>query len=75
MANIDEGDYGAGIYVKGDRTRIANTKADAVQAVWDGYAPQGGDSDYRALQAKAKDLGIPANQSAEALTEAIAQHS
>lgn len=68
-------EYTPGVYVKGDQTRIVNTRGAAVQAVWDGYTLQGGDSDYRALQAKAKDLGIPANQSAEALVEAIAQKS
>jgi hypothetical protein len=30
---------------------------------------------YRDLQAEAKELGVPANQSAEELKEAIAEHS
>lgn len=30
---------------------------------------------YRELQAEAKELGIPANQSADALSEAIAENS
>ena len=31
------------------------------------------DTDYRDLQAKAKDAGIPANQSAEALRKALTE--
>lgn len=86
MIHMATESYAQGVYVKGDQTRVANTKADAVQAVFDGFAPvksnsedssasKGGSEDssasYRDLQAQAKELDIPANQSAEALEQAI----
>jgi hypothetical protein len=47
------------------RTVIRRTRADQVQE------KQLAELDYRALQQKAGDLGIPANQSADALRAAI----
>ena len=66
-----------GLYVKGDKVRNALTPAQAVQAVWDGFvaAPEQAEqveTPYADLQAQAKALGIPANQSAAKLAEAIA---
>jgi hypothetical protein len=65
-----------GTYVKGEQTRLVATKSDAVQAVWDGFTRATVDSDapYVELQAQAKALDIPANQSAKALSEAIATY-
>lgn len=66
----------AQIYVKGDQTRRVYTPAQRVAAVWDGFKPASevtaDDTDYRDLQAQAKVLGIPANQSKDALVAAIA---
>lgn len=67
--------YQPGNYVKGDRSRFAETKADAVAAVFDGFVLEGPaleDTDYRDLQEQAKAAGIPANQSKEALVSALA---
>lgn len=65
-----------GIYVRGNSVRNAQTPGAAVQAVWDGYVRQDEVSvdtvDYRDLQETTKGLGIPANQSKDALVEAIA---
>lgn len=65
-----------GTYVKGDSLAVANTTARAVALTFDGYElrkeiPSEGAS-YRDLQAKAKELGIPANQSEDDLRVAIA---
>lgn len=80
-------DHQPGVYAKGEKTRYAGSAAEAVAAVFDGYklveassdVPAEGtvdnhdedSTDYRDLQAQAKELGIPANQSAEALRAAI----
>ena len=66
-----------GLFVKGDAVRFAQTPAQAVQAAWDGFvaAPEQVETvetPYADLQAQAKALGIPANQSAAKLAEAIA---
>lgn len=69
--------YAPGVYVKGDVERVANTPARAVALVFDGFrlkeAVPAEDTSYRDLQAQAKELGIPANQSADDLRAAIAQ--
>jgi len=60
-------------YAKGDQRRSVHTAADAVKARFAGFkliAAEDG-VDYRDLQAQAKELEIPANQSAEELQEAI----
>jgi len=67
--------YATGNYVKNGRVRAASTAADAVDLVWNGYVPV---ADQPApsrsdLQAQAKALGIPANQTSEALLAAIAE--
>lgn len=73
-----ENQFEPGVYVRGDQTRLARTPGAAVAAVWDGFRPatqqQTEDADYRDLQAQAKRLGIPANQSKDALAAAIASH-
>ena len=73
-----QNDFEPGTYVRGDTTRYARTRAQAVAFVWDGFRPataqQPEDVDYRNLQAQAKALGIPANQSAEALQKAIVDY-
>lgn len=66
-------------FSKGDVRRSANNQADVVALKFDGFvevadaaqasAPK---ESYEDLQAAAKELGIPANQSREALTQAIA---
>ena len=66
-----------GLFVKGDKVRNAVTPAQAVQAAWEGFvaAPDQAEQEsasYADLQAQAKELGIPANQSAVKLAEAIA---
>lgn len=68
--------YEPGVYVKGDDERVANTPARAVALVFEGFSlketiPAEG-ATYRDLQAQAKELGIPANQSEGALRDAIA---
>lgn len=65
-----------GVYVKGDVVRTATTPAKAVALVFNGFVrqapvPPSEDADYRDLQAQAKELDIPANQSADVLREAI----
>lgn len=66
-----------GVYVKGDSVKTANTAAKAVALVFEGYQLQeqvpAEDTSYRELQAEAKELGIPANQSDSALRKAIAK--
>jgi hypothetical protein len=68
--------YALGVYEKGDRRKSANSRREAVALVFDGYkhveAVPAETATYRELQAKAKDLGIAANQSEAALREAIA---
>lgn len=67
--------YGPGVYVKGDNVQVATSASNAVALVFNGYARQdespAADADYRDLQAQAKELGIKANQSADALHEQI----
>lgn len=60
-------------FVKGDRTKVAHNAADAVKARFEGYRPYVAEStvDYSELQAQAKLRGIPANQSKDALVEAL----
>lgn len=74
--NSTEG-YVPGTYVKGDSVRTANRRSDAVALVFEGYRLKeqvpAEDTSYRDLQAQAKELGIPANQSEAALREAIAE--
>lgn len=64
-----------GVYVKGDSERVANTVSRAAALVFEGYALKdespAPDADYRDLQAQAKELGISANQKADALREQI----
>ena len=69
-----------GVYRKGHETRVADNAAQAVQLAFDGYqreTPQAvaAEFDRAALQARAKELGIKANQSSEALAEQIAAHA
>lgn len=68
-----------GVYVKGDSVRRCDTNASVVAARWEGYVlleNQDVESvDYRDLQAQAKALGVPANQSKEALEAAILEAS
>jgi hypothetical protein len=71
--------YSPGTYRKGDDVRYADSAATAVNLAFTGYVRDSAESlaegtDYRDLQAQAKELGIPANQSKEALAEAIAAH-
>lgn len=40
MSEFANGAYEPGTYTKGDQTRVANTKAEAVQAVFDGFVRQ-----------------------------------
>jgi hypothetical protein len=73
-----------GIVYHGDgRSRAVTTEADKVAATWDGFVlnedPTGASQsaekvDYRDLQAKAKEAGIPANQSADDLQKALAAY-
>lgn len=68
-----------GVYRKGHETRVADTAAQAVQLAFDGYQRETAEAvaaelDRPALQARAKELGIKANQSSEALAEQIAAH-
>lgn len=66
--------YQPGTYVKGDSVRAVDSPAGAVNAVWDGYVLQSVSAEdvaYRDLQQQAKELGIPANQSAKALEASI----
>lgn len=67
--------YEPGTYIKGDDVRSASNAAEAVALAFQGYKRQTADFladvDYRDLQEQAKALGIPANQSKEALAEAI----
>lgn len=67
--------YEPGTYVKGDVARVASSRSQAVAFVFDGYVRKveapAEDADYRDLQAQAKELGIAANQSADALREQI----
>lgn len=68
-------EYEPGTYVKGDVTKVATSTKRAVALVFDGYRRKvdgpSESADYRDLQAQAKELDIPANQSAEALREQI----
>lgn len=71
-------DYEPGVYRKGDTARIARTAADAVDLKFRGFSRVGDEPtedglDYRELQRQAKEAGIPANQSKEALAEEL-QH-
>lgn len=62
----------ATVYVKGDRRALAYTPADRVKLEWDGFKKQADSgADYRALQARAKEAGVPANQSAADLQKAL----
>lgn len=74
---MSEAQYPTGIYAKGDTERVANTTARAVELVFEGFRLKeqvpAEDASYRDLQSQAKDLGIPANQSAEDLRSAIAE--
>lgn len=67
--------YEPGTYVKGDVVKVATSTKRAVALVFDGYRRKvdgpSEDVDYRDLQAQAKELDIPANQSADALREQI----
>lgn len=68
-----------GVYRKGHDTRVADTAAQAVALQFDGYQRQtaeavAADLDRAELVARAKELGIKANQSSAALAEAIASH-
>jgi hypothetical protein len=61
-------------FVKGDQTRVAHNPSDAVKARFDGFQLLGagaGQVDYADLQEQAKRRGIPANQSKEALVDAL----
>lgn len=66
-------------FQKGDDIRTANTAADEVALRFRGFVPVATNAmqravvDYRDLQVQAKELGIPANQTAQELTDAIAQ--
>ena len=64
-------------YVKGSEVRLVRTPSQRVAAKFDGYKPAAEasveDADYRELQEQAKASGIPANQSKEALFEAVTQ--
>ena len=69
-------------YVKGSETRLVRTVAQEVAAKFEGFKPAAEasveeasveDADYRELQEQAKAAGIPANQSKEALFEAVTQ--
>lgn len=65
------------LYVKGDRTRRVDSPAKRVQAVWEGFKPAADaaeDATRVELQTVAKSLGIKANQSSDALRQAIAEH-
>lgn len=69
-----------GVYRKGDSVRVADNASEAVDLVWHGYVQQTPEAlveglDRPALQAKAKELGIKANQSSEALAAEIAAAS
>lgn len=67
-------DLELGLYVKGDRVRVANSQKEAVQAVWDGFArpaPEG-EVSFADLKAQAKALGIKTNQKKADLQQAIA---
>lgn len=69
--------YAPGTYVKGDSEKVANTAARAVALVFEGYRLKetvpADDTNYRDLQAQAKELGIKANQSEADLRAAIAE--
>lgn len=73
---MSNGIYEPGIYVKGDREKVADTPARAVALAFEGYVLKdtvpSETASYRDLQAQAKELGIPANQSEQHLREAIA---
>lgn len=68
-------EFEAGTYVKGDVARVATSRSQAVALVFDGYVRKvdgpAEDAAYRDLQEQAKELGIPANQKADALREQI----
>jgi hypothetical protein len=68
------------VYHADGRSRNISSPADKVAAAWDGFVltenPSGSAEssdkvDYRELQAKAKEAGIPANQSADDLQKAL----
>jgi len=68
-----------GVYRKGHETRVADTATEAVNLAFDGFqlqTAQAVESELSRpeLQAQAKALGIPANQTNAALAEAIASH-
>lgn len=67
-----------GVYVKGERTRVAASNAEAVALTFDGYVRKGDEPeaeapkvDYHDLQKQAKELDIPANQTADELQKQI----
>ncbi len=45
MAENIEAPYAPGTYTKGAMTKVAETPADAVKLVWDGYVRESGDTD------------------------------
>jgi hypothetical protein len=67
-----------GVYTKNGVDRVADTPTRAVALSFDGFTLKeqvpAESATYRDLQAQAKDLGIPANQSEAALRDAIAAH-
>lgn len=64
-----------GTFVKGSVVRVAQTATQVVQLRFDGWSrvEEQGDVSYRELQSQAKHVGIPANQSAEQLVEALSR--
>lgn len=74
---MSEAQYSPGVYEKDGIERVANTASRAVDLVFNGFrlkeAVPAEDASYRDLQAQAKDLEIPANQSADNLRVSIAQ--
>lgn len=74
-SNSNGAPYGSGVYVKGNVERVATSASSAVALVFDGYALKDTvpsvEASYADLQAQAKALNIPANQSTGVLREAI----
>lgn len=78
MSNQTSGVYAPGTYVNKDGDqRVAKNARQAVALAFEGYALKEAvpaeDATYRDLQAQAKELGIPANQSETTLRAAIAE--